>query len=251
MPYAPGDRCRRDLTTCRTRGPDRSRSAPATPSASHRHHRRPVLRRADQRRRGPCAGGGAQRRVRQHRLRPVRERRQVERMAMQQVRALLLAPVTGDHGYLLPYRPLFPTVLVDRTIAGGDYDTVLVDDHGATKHAVEHLLATGTAGSPSSARTPRSPPRPSDSPAPARRLRLPGSSPGPVGPARSRRGRCRRGGDPGAAARARAMTRSRRRWQPTRAPAWGWCMPCTASSAPGWRWSASATSTSPGRCDPG
>ena len=74
---------------------------------------------------------------------PVRERRQVERMAMQQVRALLLAPVTGDHGYLLPYRRSFPTVLVDRTIAGGGYDTVLVDDHGATKHAVEHLLAYG------------------------------------------------------------------------------------------------------------
>ncbi len=74
---------------------------------------------------------------------PARERRQVERMAMQQVRALLLAPVTGDHGYLLPYRRSFPTVLVDRTIVGGGYDTVLVDDHGATRRAVEHLLGHG------------------------------------------------------------------------------------------------------------
>jgi LacI family transcriptional regulator len=64
-------------------------------------------------------------------------------MAMQQVRAMLLAPVAGDHGYLLPYRLSIPTVLVDRRIEGAGYDTVLVDDRGATRHAVEHLLAHG------------------------------------------------------------------------------------------------------------
>lgn len=74
---------------------------------------------------------------------PVRERRQVERMAMQQVRALVLAPVSGDHGYLLPYRRSIPTVLVDRRIEGGGYDAVLVDDHDATLQAVEHLLRHG------------------------------------------------------------------------------------------------------------
>lgn len=74
---------------------------------------------------------------------PVRERRQVERMAMQQVRALLLAPVTGDHTYLLPYRQSLPTVLVDRRIEGAGYDTVLVDDRGATRQAVDHLLRHG------------------------------------------------------------------------------------------------------------
>ena len=74
---------------------------------------------------------------------PVRERQQVQRMAMQQVRGLLLAPVSGDHTYLRPYRHSFPTVLVDRTIDGLGYDTVLVDDHGATRQAVQHLLAHG------------------------------------------------------------------------------------------------------------
>ena len=72
-----------------------------------------------------------------------REQRQVERMAMQQVRALLLAPVTGDHSYFAPYRSSFPTVLVDRGLETDGYDVVLVDDDGATRHAVQHLLRHG------------------------------------------------------------------------------------------------------------
>jgi LacI family transcriptional regulator len=72
-----------------------------------------------------------------------REQRQVERMAMQQVRALLLAPVTGDHGYFVPYRSSFPTVLIDRGFETDGYDVVLVDDYGATRDAVQHLLRHG------------------------------------------------------------------------------------------------------------
>lgn len=72
-----------------------------------------------------------------------REQRQVERMAMQQVRALLLAPVTGDHSYFAPYRSSFPTVLVDRGLETDGYDVVLVDDEGATRGAVQHLLGHG------------------------------------------------------------------------------------------------------------
>lgn len=72
-----------------------------------------------------------------------REQRQVERMAMQQVRALLLAPVTGDHSYFAPYRNSFPTVLVDRGFETDGYDVVLVDDYGATRDAVRHLVRHG------------------------------------------------------------------------------------------------------------
>ncbi len=72
-----------------------------------------------------------------------REQQQVERMAMQQVRALVLAPVTGDHGYFAPYSSSFPTVLIDRGFETDGYDTVLVDDYGAARGAVEHLLRHG------------------------------------------------------------------------------------------------------------
>ena len=72
-----------------------------------------------------------------------RERHQVERMAMQQVRGVILAPVQGDHSYLTRYRHSVPVVLVDRALELDDYDTVLVDDYGATRLAVEHLLRHG------------------------------------------------------------------------------------------------------------
>jgi LacI family transcriptional regulator len=72
-----------------------------------------------------------------------RERRQVERMVMQQVRGLVLAPVRGDHAYLTRYRESVPVVLVDRSLEIDGYDTVVVDDYGASKHAVQHLLSRG------------------------------------------------------------------------------------------------------------
>lgn len=72
-----------------------------------------------------------------------RERRQVERMVMQRVRGVVLAPVQGDHSYLAGYRRSVPVVLVDRGLEPGDYDTVLVDDYGSTRHAVQHLVDHG------------------------------------------------------------------------------------------------------------
>ena len=72
-----------------------------------------------------------------------RERRQVERMAMQQVRGVILAPVQGDHSYLTRYRPGLPVVLVDRALETDGFDTVLVDDYNATREAVKHLLRHG------------------------------------------------------------------------------------------------------------
>lgn len=74
---------------------------------------------------------------------PVRERSLVERMAMQRVRALILAPVTGAHEYLAAFSGSFPIVMIDRPVSVPGYDTVGVDDRGLTREAVEHLIAHG------------------------------------------------------------------------------------------------------------
>lgn len=74
---------------------------------------------------------------------PVRERNQVERMAMQQVRALVLAPTEGPHQYLTRFRTSFPIVMVDRAVEQDGYDTVRVDDVGLARQAVDHLAAHG------------------------------------------------------------------------------------------------------------
>ncbi|WP_187271803.1 LacI family DNA-binding transcriptional regulator [Aeromicrobium terrae] len=74
---------------------------------------------------------------------PERERQQVERMAMQRVRALILAPVTGDHSYLERFRATLPIVMVDRQVEIGGYDIVAVDDRGLTRQAVDHLTERG------------------------------------------------------------------------------------------------------------
>ena len=74
---------------------------------------------------------------------PDRERQQVERMAMQRVRALILAPVTGDHTYLEQFRTTFPIVMVDRQVEIPGYDIVAVDDRGLTRSAVDHLAERG------------------------------------------------------------------------------------------------------------
>lgn len=74
---------------------------------------------------------------------PERERRQVERMAMQRVEALILAPVSGSHAYLEPYRRSFPIVLIDRSIEIEGFDVVAVDDRGITRRAIDHLLEHG------------------------------------------------------------------------------------------------------------
>lgn len=72
-----------------------------------------------------------------------RERQQVERMVMQQVRALILAPVPRPHDYLRRYAARMPIVLVDRATEGRVFDCVRVDDRGVARAAVEHLLAHG------------------------------------------------------------------------------------------------------------
>ena len=72
-----------------------------------------------------------------------RERSHVERMAMQRVRALILAPTNGDHEYLDRYRKSFPVVLIDRDVEQGGYDVVHVDDVTLAREAVTHLVDHG------------------------------------------------------------------------------------------------------------
>jgi len=74
---------------------------------------------------------------------PERERRQVERMVMQQVRALILAPVPRSHEYLRHYASVLPIVMIDRAVEVGAFDTVRVDDRAVARTAVEHLVRHG------------------------------------------------------------------------------------------------------------
>ncbi|KMJ47822.1 LacI family DNA-binding transcriptional regulator [Rhodococcoides fascians] len=70
-----------------------------------------------------------------------RERDQLALLAGQHVRGIILAPV-GDHSdFLVPRRRTLPTVTIDRSIIG--FDSVIVDDYGAAKRAVEKLVASG------------------------------------------------------------------------------------------------------------
>ena len=77
---------------------------------------------------------------------PERERALVLALLRRRVDALLLVPAAGqpDHGWLL--RELgesTPVVFLDRPPEGFDADTVLLDNHGGARRAVEHLLAHG------------------------------------------------------------------------------------------------------------
>ena len=72
-----------------------------------------------------------------------RERGQVARLAGQNVRALLIAPIGGDHSYIPDATLGMPVVLVDRGWEIPGYDTVVVHDRAGAKAAVDHLVAAG------------------------------------------------------------------------------------------------------------
>jgi LacI family transcriptional regulator len=72
-----------------------------------------------------------------------RERGQVARLAGQNVRALLIAPIGDDHTYIPDATLGLPVVLVDRGWEIPGYDTVLVQDRAGAKAAVDHLVAAG------------------------------------------------------------------------------------------------------------
>jgi LacI family transcriptional regulator len=71
-----------------------------------------------------------------------REREQLlSLVAGHQVAGVVFAPVAAEHPYLDPYRAVTPVVAVDRSRAG--YDSVVVDDHGASALAVQQLVDLG------------------------------------------------------------------------------------------------------------
>ncbi|WP_042575305.1 LacI family DNA-binding transcriptional regulator [Rhodococcus sp. MEB064] len=72
---------------------------------------------------------------------PERELAQLERLAGQHVRGIVLAPV-GDHSaFLTPRRRTLPVVTVDRSVPG--FHSVTVDDYAAARRAVQVLLDAG------------------------------------------------------------------------------------------------------------
>ncbi|MBC7725584.1 MAG: LacI family DNA-binding transcriptional regulator [Burkholderiaceae bacterium] len=70
-----------------------------------------------------------------------RERDQLLRLAGQQVRGIILAPVAQDHGYLERYRASTPIVMVDRP--RDTFDSVVVDDIRATRAAIDQFVRLG------------------------------------------------------------------------------------------------------------
>jgi LacI family transcriptional regulator len=75
---------------------------------------------------------------------PERERELVLRLLRRSVDALLIVPAGGDHRYLLPEIGAgTPVVFLDRPPRGIEADTVLFDNVGGARQAIEHLLRQG------------------------------------------------------------------------------------------------------------
>jgi LacI family transcriptional regulator len=71
---------------------------------------------------------------------PDRERELAHALLRRRVDALLLVPASRDHGYLAGGTPV---VFLDRPPVGLEADSVLLDNFGGARTAVEHLLAHG------------------------------------------------------------------------------------------------------------
>jgi LacI family transcriptional regulator len=71
---------------------------------------------------------------------PERERELVNALLRRRVDALLLVPASREHSYLAGDTPV---VFLDRPPAGLEADSVLLDNFGGARTAVEHLLAHG------------------------------------------------------------------------------------------------------------
>ena len=69
-----------------------------------------------------------------------RERELVSALLRRRVDALLIVPAGPDHRYLAASSR---AVFLDRPPLGIEADTVLLDDHGGARSAVEHLIAQG------------------------------------------------------------------------------------------------------------
>jgi LacI family transcriptional regulator len=75
---------------------------------------------------------------------PDRERALVQALLRRRVDALLLVPASDDHTYISREAGTnTPVVFLDRPPGGIDADTVLLDNRGGARSAIEHLLAQG------------------------------------------------------------------------------------------------------------
>jgi len=75
---------------------------------------------------------------------PSRERQLALGLLRRLVDALLIVPAGSDHRYLMPdLRAETPIVFLDRPPEGLPADSVLVDNHGGARAAVEHLVQRG------------------------------------------------------------------------------------------------------------
>jgi len=75
---------------------------------------------------------------------PARERALVLRLLRRWVDALLIVPAGDDHRYLLGEQHAgTPMIFIDRPPRGIEADTVLLDNVGGARAAVEHLIAHG------------------------------------------------------------------------------------------------------------
>src|SRR6059058_5534929 len=75
---------------------------------------------------------------------PQRERELVESLVARGVDGVIIAPTSGDHGYLLRDRDAgVGMVFVDRPPRYIDADSIVSDNQGGAERAVEHLVAVG------------------------------------------------------------------------------------------------------------
>jgi LacI family transcriptional regulator len=75
---------------------------------------------------------------------PQQERRLAAAFAARRVDGLIVVPAGDDHSYLLRERAAgMPLIFLDRPPRFLDADSVLTDNAGGARHAVEHLLASG------------------------------------------------------------------------------------------------------------
>ncbi|MGH2947568.1 MAG: LacI family DNA-binding transcriptional regulator [Solirubrobacteraceae bacterium] len=73
-----------------------------------------------------------------------RERELVQALLRRRVDALILVPAGSDHAYIAPaVASGTPIVFLDRPPTGIEADTVLLDNRGGARAAVDHLLAHG------------------------------------------------------------------------------------------------------------
>jgi LacI family transcriptional regulator len=73
---------------------------------------------------------------------PERERQVIDSLVKQRVTGLLVVPVARDHRYLSRERRMgMPVVFIDRPPGRIGFDTVVVDNVGGARSAVDHLIA--------------------------------------------------------------------------------------------------------------